>query len=648
MAERIGVFVCHCGRNIAETVDVKKVVEEVSKHPFVVYATDYAYMCSDPGQSLIKKAIIEHRLTRVIVAACSPNMHEETFRKVCKESGLNPYMCEIANIREQCSWVHRDKKKATEKAIKIIYTVIEKVLRNEPLEPVSIGIKKKCLVIGGGIAGIQAALDVADAGFEVILVEKSPTIGGHMAQLAETFPTLDCAQCILTPKMVAVSRHPRIKLYTNAEVVEVEGFVGNFRVRIHKKPRYVIEDKCNICGDCADVCPVIVVNEFDRGLSLRKAIYIPFSQAVPAAYVIDPEHCLGLNPITCGACIEACEQQAIDPNMGDEYIIEEVGAIIVATGYELYPKENIGEYGYGKYEDVIDSLQFERLLSSTGPTKGEIRRPSDGKIPKSIAFIQCVGSRDSQHLEYCSKICCMYTAKHAMLYKHLVPDGKAYVFYIDIRAAGKGYEEFIKRVQEEHGVIYIRGKVSKVYEENGKLIVQAVDTLTGEKMEIPVDMVVLAMGIIPSPTAKKLANILKIPTDKYGFFQEVHPKLRPVETPSRGIFICGAAQAPKDISESVAQASAAAAKAIALLSQDRLYHEPLVAQVNQDFCSGCGICQSLCPFGAITITDHVASINEIICEGCGICVSACPSGAITLRNTTDEQVLSMIKAALSR
>jgi len=646
--ERVGVFICHCGRNIAATVDVKKVAETISNHPNVVYVTDYKYMCSDPGQNLIKKAIKEHNLTSVVVAACTPSMHEETFRKACSEVGLNWYKCEIANIREQCSWVHNEIDKATEKAIKIVFSTVEKVIRNEPLSPISIDLHKKCLIIGGGIAGIQAALDVADAGFDVILVEKSPTIGGRMAQLAETFPTLDCAQCILTPRMVAVARHPRIKIYTLSEVIKTDGFVGNFKVWIRKKPRYVDIDACNMCGECEKVCPVSVPNEFDRGLSLRKAIYIPFPQAIPAAYLIDPEACLGLNPVICGECAEVCEPNAINFDDHEEIIVENVGAIIVATGYDIYPKEKIAEYGYGKYEDVITSLQYERLLSSTGPTQGVIRRPSDGKIPESIAFIQCVGSRDINHLEYCSKICCMYTAKHAMLYKHLVPNGKAYIFYIDVRAAGKGYEEFINRAMEEYGVIYIRGRVSKIYKQDGKMIVQGVDTLTGEPLEIPVDLVVLAMGIVPSPDSKTLAEILRIPVDKYGFFQEVHPKLRPVESFTSGIFVCGAAQGPKDISETVAQASAAAAKAIALLSKDKIYHEPIVAKVDETLCSGCGVCQTICPYGAIEIVNKVAKVNDILCEGCGSCASACPSSAIQLRNFRDDQIISMIETILSR
>ncbi|MEM4161372.1 MAG: CoB--CoM heterodisulfide reductase iron-sulfur subunit A family protein [Thermoplasmata archaeon] len=647
---RIGVFVCHCGINIAGVVDVEKVVEEISKYPDVVHAEHYKYMCSDPGQNLIVNAIREKRLDGVVVAACSPNMHETTFRNACERAGLNKYRCEMANIREQSSWVHADEpERATEKAIQILQVAVEKVKLNAELKEVAVPVTKRCLVIGGGVAGIQAALDVADAGYEVILVEKTPSIGGHMAQLSETFPTLDCSQCILTPKMVAVARHPNIKLLTYAEVVDVKGFVGNFRVKIHQKARYVTKD-CNICGKCEEVCPVIVPNEFDRNLSPRKAIYLPFPQAVPARYTIDTNHCLGLNPLVCGKCKEVCEARAIDYDMQDEEIEVDVGAIIVATGYELFPKEKIGEYGYGIYPDVIDGLEFERLLSASGPTGGEVVRPSDGKIPKVVAFIQCTASRDpDSYMPYCSKICCMYTAKHAMLYKHHVHDGKAYVFYIDIRAGGKDYEEFVKRAMEEERITYIRGKVSKVFKRGDKMVVWGSDTLSGEFVELEADLVVLASAIVPAPDTKKVANLLKIPVDENSFLKEAHPKLRPVETLVQGVYICGAAHGPKDIPETVAQASGAASKAIAILSGKELYHEPTTAEVNMDACSGCRVCVNLCPFSAITFneTTHTVEINEILCEGCGTCVAACPTGALKLRNMTDRQIFNMIRAALS-
>jgi len=647
---RVGVFVCHCGLNIAGTVDVERVAEELAKYPDVVYATTYKYMCSEPGQKLLQDAIKEHKLDAVVVAACSPSMHEETFRTAAGYAKLNPYRVEMANIREHCSWVHADEKeKATEKAIAIVKTIVEKVRENEPLKPVSIGVSRRVLVVGGGVAGIQAALDVANAGIEVVMVEKKPSIGGHMAQLSETFPTLDCSQCILTPKMAAVSKHPNIKLLTYSEIIDISGYVGNYKVRIKKKPRYVIEDRCNLCGECEKVCPVFVENEFDEGLSLRKAIYIPFPQAVPSTYIIDSEHCLGLEPIICGKCIKECEANAITYDMSPEYIEVEVGAIILATGYELYPKEKMAEYGYGKYENVIHGLQFERLLSASGPTGGEVLRPSDGKVPKRVVFIQCSGSRDpDNHMPYCSKICCMYTAKQALLYKHRVPDGEAYIFYIDIRAGGKGYEEFISRAMEEEGVIYLRGRVSKVFPEGDKLMVWGVDTLLGNKVEIEADLVVLAQAMVPSSGTGEIAKLLKCAVDENGFLKEAHPKLRPVESVAQGLFFAGAAQAPKDIPEAVAQASGAAAKAVAVVSQDELYHEPTTAVIDEDMCSGCEICVATCPFDAIKLNPATgrAEVNEVLCEGCGTCAAACPSGAAQLRNTKDVQVVRMIKAAL--
>lgn len=643
--EKVGVFICHCGRNIAETVDIKRAVETVSKHPFVVHAEDYKYMCSAAGQNLIRKAIREKGLTTVVVAACSPSLHLETFRSAARDAGLNIYKVEMANIREKVSWVHDDREEATNKAIRIIWSTINKAIGNKPLEKISSKLVKRCLVIGGGIAGMQAALDVANAGYEVILVEKSPTLGGRMAQLAETFPTLDCAQCILKPKMAEVARHPKIRVLTLSEVVEINGSVGDFLVKIKKKPRYVDIEACNMCGECSKVCPQVVLDkDFNRGLALRKAIYIPFPQAVPAAYVIDPENCLGVGTEQCSKCVDVCEANAI--NLFDREEIEEVevGAIIVATGFDLYPKENLGEYGYGKYLDVIDSLQFERLLSATGPTGGEIRRPSDGRVPKKIAFIQCAGSRDQQHLPYCSRICCMYTAKHALMYKHLIPDGEAYIFYIDVRTGGKRYEEFFKRVQEEAGVRYIRGRVAKIYEEDGKLVLQAIDTITAKPLRLEVDMVVLAMGIVPR--TREIARVLRIPIDENGFLQEVHPKLRPVESPVKGIFLAGVAQGPKDIQDTVAQASAAASKALELLSKDKIEKEPTVAFVDKNKCAKCGICLNLCPYSAITMTPEGAEVINVVCEGCGVCASACPSDAIHLANFSKIQVFSAIEGAL--
>lgn len=652
--KKIGVFVCWCGSNIAGVVDIDQVVKTVKDYPGVVHTEDYAYVCSDPGQKLVQDAIKEKKLDSIIIACCSPTLHEVTFRKTCELVGLNPYQCEIANIREQCSWVHQDdKEKATTKAIKIIRTIIEKANQNESLEPILTPVTRRALVIGGGIAGIQASLDIANAGYEVLLVERNPSIGGHMIQLSETFPTLDCSQCILTPKMVEVSRHPKIKLLTYCEVQEVSGYVGNFTVKILKKPRYVIEDKCTLCDKCLDVCPVVTLSEFDRNLVVRKAIYLPFPQAIPATFTIDADKCPGFLPIACGKCAEVCEPDAIDFDMQPEIIEEKVGAIVVATGYDLYSQKNIGEYGAGKYEDVMDGLQFERLLSATGPTGGEVRRLSDNKVPKRVVFVSCVGSRDPEkHLPYCSKICCMYMAKHAMLYKHKVPDGEAIVFYIDVRAGGKKYEEFVTRAQEEDKVIYIRGKVSKIFKNgnNGKLIVWGADTLLGKPVQVECDMVVLSMAMVPSEETKNLLSKLKIASDEDGFLSEAHPKLRPVESISAGFFLAGAVQAPKDVPETVAQAGGAASKVTDLFAEEELKHEPIVASVDEDLCSGCGVCVGLCPYDAreIEIKDgkKIAKVKEVLCEGCGSCITGCPSGACQQRNLADNQILKMVEVAI--
>ncbi|MCD4846626.1 MAG: CoB--CoM heterodisulfide reductase iron-sulfur subunit A family protein [Candidatus Aegiribacteria sp.] len=647
--KRIGVFVCHCGINIAGTVDVERVAREAEKMPGVAFAMDYIYMCSEPGQSLVREKIKEEKLDAVIIAACSPNLHESTFRAAAEEAGLNPWQCEIANIREQCSWIHSDRIKATEKAIKIVGTIVGKTRLNESLEPISVSINKKALVIGGGIAGIQAALDIADSGYPVILVEKESSIGGHMAQLSETFPTLDCSQCILTPKMVAAGKHPNITLMTYSEIDEVSGYVGNFKVKIRRKATSVDWSTCTGCGLCTEKCPAKVPSEFDRGLTTRGAIYVPFPQAVPNKPVIDRDNCIYYKTGKCRLCEKVCEIGAIDFDQEDLIIEEEIGAIITATGFETLPITDLPSYGAGEIPDVIDGLAFERILSASGPTTGEVRRPSDGMIPKEVVFVQCAGSRDPERYKpYCSKICCMYTTKHALLYKHRVHDGQPYVFYIDIRTGGKGYEEFYNNAEEEEGIVYLRGKVAKIFRDGDKTVVWGTDTLTGRNIEIAADLVVLATAIVPTESTADLANKLRIQTGPNGFLSEAHPKLRPVECINAGFFIAGVGQGPKDIPETVAQASGAACKVISLFSRDHLEQDPAIAWVDEDLCSGCRTCISVCPYDAREYDEEkeIVIVNEALCEGCGSCVAACSCGATQQRNLSDSQIKSMITASL--
>ncbi|MBT0651814.1 CoB--CoM heterodisulfide reductase iron-sulfur subunit A family protein [Geomobilimonas luticola] len=662
---RIGVFVCHCGENISRTVDVERVAAEIGKLPGVALATDYKYMCSDPGQGLLKKAIAEHRLDGLVVAACSPRMHEKTFRNAAKAAGLNPFLCEMANIREHCSWVHEDREEATAKAIDIVRLMVERVKKDKALQPITVPITKRALVIGGGIAGIQAALDIADCGHQVLLVEREPSIGGHMAQLSETFPTLDCSQCIMTPKMVDVANHPNITLHTWSEIENVDGYIGNFQVTIRKKARSVDMDKCTGCGVCMAKCPQKKIKStFDRGLGTRPAIYVPFPQAVPNTPVIDRENCTYFKSGKCGVCAKVCGPGAVDYDQQDELITEPVGAIVVATGFELYtinekpkgsPIKGYGEFGHGTIPDVIDGMTFERLASASGPTGGKILRPSDGREPKQVVFVQCVGSRAREKgISYCSKVCCMYTAKHTMLYKHKVHDGQAYVFFMDARTPGKSYDEFWRRAVEEEEAVYIRGMVSRLYQKGDKIVVMGSDISVGVQVEIEADLVVLATAVQPRQGADALAQKLGISYDTYNFYSEAHAKLKPVECATAGIYLAGACQGPKDIPDTVSQASAAAAKVMTLFSRDQLEREPIVARVNERNCVACFYCKKVCPYGAVEekeIRDRqgnlvrvVAYVNPGVCGGCGTCQATCPSKSVELEGYTDEQVMAMIEA----
>ncbi|MEM0493094.1 MAG: CoB--CoM heterodisulfide reductase iron-sulfur subunit A family protein [Candidatus Thermoplasmatota archaeon] len=653
---RVGVFVCHCGVNIAQNVDVDEVTRYAEGLKDVVVSKNYKYLCSDAGGSLIKEAIKEYNLDAVVVASCSPRMHEHTFQGVAEKSGLNKYRVEIANIREHCSWVHNNRVEATGKAKALVRMAVAKARHMEDLEPSRIKVVPEALVIGGGVAGIQSALDLADEGFKVYLVEREPTIGGRMAQLDKTFPTLDCASCILTPKMMEVANHPQIELLTYSEVESVKGSIGEYTVRVRKKPRYVDTGKCTGCGDCASACRLKgrVKNDFDMGLGKRGAVYVPFAQAVPLKYVIDDKSCLYLTRGRCGdepLCVKACKQGAIDFKQKEEIVEFKVGVIIVATGYDLLGSECLYEMGYGVSSDVITTLELERLISSSGPTKGEILKPSNNEKPRSVTFVLCVGSRDKALCEYCCRVGCMTALKQMYLLREKFGDSvEINMCYTDIRSYGKGYEEFYRRIRGLN-VNMFRGRPSEVRVKGDVLKVDVFDTLTDKLFEVVTDLVVLVPGIVPSKGTVEISRLLRLSRSADGFLLEAHPKLRPMDTFISGVFLAGCCQGPKDIQDTVAHASGAASRAAMILSSDTLEALPYTAVVDEDLCSGCKTCVGVCPYQAIeTLVKSVdgkkivrASVNTVLCQGCGCCVVACPSRAIDQLGFKDEQIRPMIK-----
>jgi heterodisulfide reductase subunit A len=643
---RVGVFICHCGTNIAGVIPIEELKAYAMTLPNVVHADNYTYMCSTPGQSKIREAIKEHNLEAVVVAACSPRLHEPTFRKATAAGGLNPFVFEMANIREQSSWIHmKEPEKATQKAKDIIRMSAARAALLQPLETKFIPVEKSIMIIGAGVAGIQAALETADSGITTYLIESTPSIGGNMSRLDKTFPTLDCSQCILTPKMVDVERHPNIKLMTYSEVKKVEGYIGNFTVTVNQKPRGVKIEDCNGCGDCADVCPVNRPNEFDMGLSPRKAIYVPFPQAVPLKFTIDFDSC-----VKCELCVKKCgDKKAIDLEDPGKDVEIKVGTIIVATGFDMYAVENKDEWGYKRFDNVITGLQFERFINASGPTGGKLIRPSDGQKPHNVAFVLCAGSRDQDANPYCSRVCCMYSLKHAHQIMEKMPGVVPYIFYMDIRAFGKAYEEFYYRIQEE-GAKFVRGRVAKIQElPNKNLLVQAEDTMLGTPVSLEADIVVLASAIVPKETTEALRNKLTISRSPDKFLLEAHPKLNPFSTSTDGIFLAGCCQGPKDIPDTVAQAAGAAAAAQVPINQGKVALEPIAAKVSDVLCSGCGVCGSLCPYKAITIEDigeghRKANVNDAMCKGCGTCGAACPAKAITMQHFKNDQIRAQIAA----
>lgn len=656
---RVGVYVCHCGTNIAGTVDVAAVrdwaTERLSPHGVVV-ARDYPFMCSSLGQELIEQDIAELGLNRVVVAACSPHMHEKTFRGACQRAGLNPYLCELVSIREQVSWVHTDKAAATAKAEAMVAGGVLRVREQVPLEPLHVPINEATLVVGGGIAGISAALEIADAGFPVHLVERQPSIGGHMAQFDKTFPTLDCAACILTPKMVTAGTHPNITLHTWSEVTDVSGYVGNFSVKVLHRPRYVDTDLCTGCGICEEKCPVKVVDPaFEAGVGYRKAIYRPFPQAVPKYPVLDPDNCTYFERGTCKACEKLCPPAAIRLDQQPEEVTFQVGNIVLATGFEPFDARRVEQYGYGRLANVFTSLEFERMSNASGPTGGQIVLRDGVTVPQSVAIVHCVGSRDRNFNNYCSAICCMQSMKFAHLVREHA-NATVYEFYIDIRAPGKAFDEFYQRVQDE-GTIFVRGRVAEVTNvlrlpeeaaQDGRLIVQVEDTLAGRQRRIPVDMVVLSVGLEPQADAHEVARRFGITCSSEGWVIERHPKLDPVATMTEGVFAAGCALGPRDIPSSVSSGAAAAARILGRIQQREMALEPIRAMVDAERCSGCRICNDLCPFSAIAFDEAraVTEVNPALCQGCGVCIAACPAGAIAGTGFSDAQILGQIEGIL--
>ncbi len=636
---KIGVYICHCGGNISDTVDVAKLKEAASKIKEVKIAEKHEYVCSDPGQELVATGVKEHGLNRVVVAACSPKMHLETFRQNVTSAGLNPYLLVMANIREQCSWVHDDKEAATAKAIDLVRGAVERSKHLQPLEQKSIPVNKDVLVIGGGVAGIMTSIELADKGFNVYLVERSPSLGGHMAQLSKTFPTLDCSQCILTPKMVYVAHHPNIKIITMAEPTSIQGTPGNYHVFISKSPRYV-ETSCTACGECAKKCPAKIASEFEVGLFERQAIYTPFKQAVPRTYVIDPVHCLYFTKGICRICEKFCKAHVINFNQKKEIIEIDVGAVVVATGFEQIDPKTLEEYGYGKHPNIITNLQFERLIAQG------VRKPSDGKKPEKTAFVLCVGSRmvttKGKGEEHCCKIGCMTAIKQALLLKKSVPDAEPWIFYVDVRAAGKGYEEFYSEALN-HKVKFVRGKIAEVAPINeDKIMVRAEDTLLGENLEGAFDLVVLSVALNPHSTAARLSEKLGIQLSADDFFSERHYKLRPVDSYRDGVFVAGCALSPKDVRESTLEAMAAASRVVTFVGKGEISVSPEVAFVLQEKCDFCGLCIKSCPARAISLSNEILAINTISCIGCGICLPHCPNQAIDLHHNTDAQLMAEI------
>lgn len=653
MNQRIGVYLCRCGANIGGVIDVSAVAEYVRSLDGVAIVRENGFMCSESGQELLVNDIKDHGLDRVVVAACSPHLHEETFRMAAVRAGLNPFLVVVCNVREQIAWIADSGQAASVRAQSQVAATVARVGYQREIVPERVPVNPATLVVGGGIAGIEAALRIASAGYGVYLVEQGPSLGGHMAQLDTTFPALECGACILTPRMSAVAHHPGITLLTMSEVEAVAGGIGNFTVRVRTNPRSVSPELCNGCGICEEKCPKRVVDTgHNAGLGNRKAIHFPFAQAVPFVPVLERSDCLYFSTGKCRLCEKFCPTGAIDLKEKEVFREIGVGQIIIATGYSLFNAARISQYGYGRFADVFSALEMERMLSSIGPTGGKVVRRDGITQPKRVAIIHCVGSRDRNYHEYCSKVCCMYSLKFARQIMEKT-GAEVFNFYIDIRTPGKGCEEFYHQLQEKGGY-FIRGRVAMVMEaaftvtEEGHLIVQVEDTMIGRTRRIPVDMVILSPAMEPRGDAVQLATKFGLSCDVNGFLSEAHAKVSPVATMNPGVLIAGCCQGPKDIAETVAQAGAAAGQVLATIARGEVVIDPVRATIDADHCCGCRICNDLCPCQAITYDGErkISKIITLLCCGCGTCVAACPSGVIDMGQFTGDQVVAEIEGLL--